>query len=124
MRIKGRIMRLILGGIAVVALAGCGQSDGSGKVAVGSGGGQSANIAEGTIGDAMIDLSASEGYGATSTVDESASAALTEGENDKRGDDQATDRQKPKSDDKKPANDNPEKEEAKAEAPAPSESEE
>lgn len=74
MTIQGLNMRVILASAALLALAGCGQSGGSNKASSG-GGGQSTNIAEGTITDAMIDLSASESYGATSTVDESARAA-------------------------------------------------
>lgn len=85
MTIKGPNMRVILVSVAVLALAGCGQSSESEKAAYGGGGGQSVNIAEGTITDAMIDLSASEGYGATSTVDESVPATepVKDGDTDK-----------------------------------------
>ncbi len=114
MTIKGPNMRVILGGLAVLALAGCGQSGGSEKSESGGGGGQSANIAEGTITDAMIDLSASEGYGATSTVDESAPVAepAKDGDTDKAA---AKPKAEPRTEPK------PKVEEAKAETPAPSE---
>ncbi len=104
---KGPIMRIVLVGLAVMALAACGQSGGSGKAASG-GGGQSATIAEGTISDAMIDLSASESYGATSTVDESAPTVTAEAET-----------AKPKAEGNKQADDKPKKEDARAEAPDP-----
>ncbi len=61
---------------ALTLLSACGQSD-SGATATGAAGGSgnSATITEGTISDAMIDLSDSEAYGVTSTADESAIAA-------------------------------------------------
>ena len=108
MRIKGQVMRGILACVAVLALAACGQSGDGGKKAAGGGGGQSATISEGTISDAMIDLSASESYGATSTVDETALAPKP-------------DTRKVKA--KKPADEKPNKAEAKTEAPTPAISE-
>ena len=118
MTIKGRNMRVILVSFALLALAGCGDSGGSKKGAAGGGGGgQSANITEGTINDAMIDLSASEGYGATSTVDESAPVA--EPAKVDKTDKAAA---KPKSEAR--AEPKPKTEEAKAKTPAPSETEE
>lgn len=104
MMIKGLAMRGILAGVAILALAACGQSGGSGKTATGGGGAQSATITEGTINDEMIDLSASESYGATSTVDESAVAPKPDSD-------------KPEA--KKSADDKPKKAEAKSKAPAP-----
>ena len=104
-------MRVILASLALAALAGCGQSGGTEKAASGGGGGQSANIAEGTISDSMIDLSASEGYGATSTVDEAPAATPQDGEAKKAD-------AKPKAESKAEA------EEPQAEAPSATESSE
>lgn len=61
-------MRAFLAISALLSLAACGQSGGEKASGVAAGGGNSATITEGTIDDAMIDLSESESYGVTSTI--------------------------------------------------------